>query len=58
MGGFDKIPRARRNRTMNGAAANVILILIGANSLWIEYATTNVPAPDVTLFVNEEPSLL
>lgn len=35
---------------MNGTETNVILMRNGANTLWIAYATTNVLAPDVTLF--------
>lgn len=52
------MPRDRKNRTINGAEATVIPIRIGANSLCIEQATTNVPAPDVILLDNGEVSLL
>lgn len=53
VGGF-RMPRLRRYRTIRGVAPNVMLILTGANTLWIAYAITNVPAPAAALPASAE----
>lgn len=44
----------RSTRTINGVAPRVMLILTGANTLWIAYAITNVLAPVPALLANAE----
>lgn len=49
------IPLDLKYLTISGADANVTLILTGANTLWIAYATTNVLA-SATFTVDPSPN--